>query len=57
MLKAAGLIAAGGVPAAVAALEGGAGGSARKRAWWVKAVDRPTLGEKTADFKRFRTRY
>jgi reductive dehalogenase len=53
LLTAAGLIAAGGAPAAVAALEGGAGGSARKRAWWVKAVGRPTLGEKTADFKRF----
>jgi hypothetical protein len=53
LLKAAGLMAAGGVPAAVAALEGRASGDARKRAWWVKAVDRPTLGEMTAGFKRF----
>jgi reductive dehalogenase len=52
-LTAAGLIAAGGVPAAVSALERGGSGSARKRAWWVKAVDRPTLGQKTGEFKRF----
>jgi hypothetical protein len=53
LLTAAGLIAAAGVPAAVSALERNAGGGARKWAWWVKAVDRPTLGETTADFKRF----
>ena len=53
LLKAAGLIAAGGVPAAVSAPERRAGGNARKRAWWVKAVDRPTLGEKAPGFKRF----
>ena len=53
LLKAAGLVAAGGVPAAVSALDGRASGDARKRAWWVKAVDRPTLGEKTPGFKRF----
>ena len=41
------------MPVAVSALTGGARASARKRAWWVKSVDRPALGEKTADFKRF----
>ena len=53
LLTAAGLIAAGGVPAAVAALGQQPSGSGRRRAWWVKAVDRPTLGEKTAGFRRF----
>jgi reductive dehalogenase len=53
LLTAAGLIAAGSVPAAVALLEGTTNGSGRKRARWVKDVDRPTLGEKTAEFKRF----
>src|SRR5271157_1813405 len=53
LLKAAGLIAGGGTPVAVLAPAGGARTSARKRAWWVKAVDRPVLDEKTADFKRF----
>jgi len=52
LLKTAGLIAAAGVPVAVSAPEGGASGKA-SRAWWVKTVDRPTLAEKTADFKRF----
>ena len=53
LLTAAGLIAAGGVPAAVAVLEEKSSGSRRKRAWWVKTVERPTLGEKTGEFKRF----
>ena len=53
LLKAAGLMAAGGVSAAAAAIGGLASGSPRKRVWWVKAVDRPTLGEKTAGFERF----
>ena len=53
LLAAAGLIAAGGVPAAIRELKDGARGGPRKRAWWVKTVDRPTLGEKTAAFKRF----
>ncbi len=46
-------MAAGGVSAAAAAIGGLASGSPRKRVWWVKAVDRPTLGEKTAGFERF----
>lgn len=29
------------------------GSRSGKRAWWIKPVDRPTLDEKTADFKRF----
>jgi reductive dehalogenase len=53
LLTAAGLIAAGGVPAAVALLEGTSTGSGRKRARWVKSVDHPTLGDKTAEFRRF----
>jgi len=53
LLKAAGLMAAGGVSAAAAAIGGLSSGSPRKRVWWVKAVGRPTLGEKTAGFKRF----
>jgi hypothetical protein len=53
LLTAAGPIAAGGLPAAVSALEGIANGGRRKRAWWVKAVDRPTLGQKTSEFGRF----
>jgi len=53
LLTAAGLIAAGGVPAAISALGGKPSGGSRKRAWWVKAVDRPTLGQKTGQFKRF----
>ncbi len=52
LLTAAGLIAAGGVPAAISALGGKPSGS-RQRAWWVKAVDRPTMGQKTSQFKRF----
>jgi reductive dehalogenase len=53
LLKAAGLIAGAGMPVAVSALTGGARTSPHKRAWWVKAVGRPALSEKTADFKRF----
>jgi len=53
LLTAAGLIAAGGVPAAVAMLGNQSSGSRRHRAWWVKAVDLPTLGDKTAKFRRF----
>jgi reductive dehalogenase len=53
LLTAAGLIAAGGVSASVVTLTGNSSGSRRNRAWWVKTVDRPTLAEKTADFKRF----
>ena len=53
LLTAAGLIAAGGFSASVAALKGNSSGSRRMRAWWVKTVNRPTLAEKTADFKRF----
>jgi reductive dehalogenase len=53
LLTTAGLIAAGGIPAAVSALGGIANGGRRKRAWWVKAVDRPTLGQKTSEFGRF----
>jgi hypothetical protein len=44
VLKLAGLIAAGGVPLAVAAVKEGARRGTRKRAWWAKTVNQPTLG-------------
>jgi epoxyqueuosine reductase len=53
LLKAAGLIATGGVSTALGTPEKEAGVGERERAWWVKTMNRPTLGEKTADFKRF----
>jgi reductive dehalogenase len=53
LLKAAGLIAAGSVSTALSAPEKEAAVSERERAWWVKTVNKPTLGEKTANFKRF----
>jgi epoxyqueuosine reductase len=53
LLTAAGLIAAGGVSTALSAPKKQAAVSERERAWWVKTTNEPTLGEKTADFKRF----
>jgi reductive dehalogenase len=55
ILKASGLAAASGALGSLWALAGGAGSSAgaRKRAPWIRVVNRPTLGETTADYKRF----
>ncbi len=55
LLKATGFVAACGALGSLGALVTGAGtgSNVRKRARWIKVVDRPTLGEKTADFKRF----
>ena len=55
LLKASGLVAASGALGSLWALATGAGSSdsARKRARWIRVVDRPTLGETTADYKRF----
>jgi len=55
LLKASGLVAASGALGSLWALVAGAGSSAnaRRRARWIKVVDRPTLGETTADYKRF----
>ena len=55
LLKAGGLVAVSGALGSLGALVTGTGTGdhVRKRARWVKVVDRPTLGEKTADFKRF----
>jgi len=54
-LKAGGFVAASGALGSLGALVIGAdtGGSQRKRSRWIKTVDRPTLGETTADYKRF----
>jgi hypothetical protein len=55
LLKASGLVAASGALGSLWALVAGAGNSAnaRRRARWIRVVDRPTLGETTADYKRF----
>jgi reductive dehalogenase len=55
LLKAGGFVAASGALGSLWGLVMGAGtsGNARKRARWIKTVDRSTLGEKTADYKRF----
>jgi len=54
-LKAGGFVAAGGALGSLGALAigTGVGENQRKRARWIKTVDRPTLSEKTADYKRF----
>jgi hypothetical protein len=55
-LKAGGLVAAGGTLTSLCALTPGAGVThvhAHKRAWWIKPVNKPTLGETTPDYKRF----
>jgi len=56
LLKAAGFAAAAGVPLAAAALiarRTNVSGRTYKRAWWIKKVRRPTIGEKNAAFQRF----
>jgi len=55
LLMAGGFVAASGALGSLWGLVTGAGtgGNARKRARWIKTVDRPTLAEKTADYKRF----
>jgi len=55
LLKAGGFVAASGALESIWALvtRSGTGGSVRKRAGWIKVVDRPTLGEKTAEYQRF----
>ena len=53
LLTAAGAIAVGGAPAAISALEESASGGRRKRSWWVKPVEHPTLAQKTREFGRF----
>ncbi len=54
-LKTCGLVMASGALGAIWAFVAHAGSVAnrRKRARWIKVVDQPTLGEKTADYKRF----
>jgi reductive dehalogenase len=54
-LKAGGFVAAGGALGSLGALAigTGVGENQRERARWIKTVDRPTLSEKTADYKRF----
>lgn len=54
-LKTCGLVTASGALGAIWAFVAHAGSVAtrRKRARWIKVVDQPTLGEKTADYKRF----
>lgn len=54
-LKVGGFVAASGVLGSIWALVTGGGtrGDIRKRAAWIKLVDRPTLYEKTIDYKRF----
>jgi reductive dehalogenase len=54
-LKAGGFVAASGALGSIWAFVTGVGtkGSVRKRARWIKVVDRGTLSEKTADYKRF----
>jgi reductive dehalogenase len=55
LLKAGGFVAAGGALGSIGALmtDAVAGSHGRKRARWIKVVDRPTLGEKAAGFTRF----
>jgi reductive dehalogenase len=55
LLKAGGFVTASGALGSIWALVSrtGTGGAVRKRARWIKVVDRPTLGEKTAEYKRF----
>ena len=57
LLKASGFVAASGALGSLWALVAGTGtdtsGNLRKRPRWIKVVDRPTLGETTADYKRF----
>jgi reductive dehalogenase len=55
LLKASGFVAASGALGSLWALVagGGSSASARKRARWIRVVSRPTLGETTADYKRF----
>jgi len=55
LLKAGGFVAAGGALGAMWALVTGAGmgGIKRRRARWIRVVDRPTLGETNAEYKRF----
>jgi reductive dehalogenase len=58
-LKAGGIVAATGALGSMGAFVTGTGedasrsGNERKRARWIKAVSRPTLGETNADYKRF----
>jgi reductive dehalogenase len=54
-LKAGGFVAASGALGSLGALVPGVstGSNQRKRARWIKVVDRPTLGETNADYKRF----
>jgi reductive dehalogenase len=54
-LKAGGFVAASGALGSLAAImtEAGTGSNHLKRARWIKVVDRPTLGETNADYKRF----
>jgi reductive dehalogenase len=54
-LKAGGVLAAVGALGSIVALVTGSerSGKVRKRARWIRVVDRPTLGETTADYKRF----
>ena len=56
LLQAGGFVAASGasrIDMDVRDWRGRAAGNARKRARWIKAVSRPTLGETNIDFKRF----
>ncbi len=55
LLMAGGSVAVSGVLGSLWAFMTGsnAGSGPRQRARWIKVVDRPTLGEKTADYKRF----
>jgi len=54
-LKAGGILAASGALGSIWALVAGGtlGRSTRKRPRWIRVADRPTLGEKTVDYKRF----
>jgi len=55
LLKAGGLVVASGAIGSIWAFVTGVStkGNARKRAMWIRIVDRPTLSEKTSDYKRF----
>jgi len=55
LLKAGGFVAASGALGSIWACVTGAGfkSNTRKRAMWIRTVDRPTLSEKTADYNRF----
>jgi reductive dehalogenase len=55
-LKAGGLVAAAGALTSMCVPTPGGGAThvhAHKRAWWIKSVNRPTLGETTPNFTRF----